>query len=144
MSNNIEIRYRYCKIELEQFAIFEDTCPDDLKDTDLRTAVQFSFDPEQHIICCCISVTLLHDSKILLKCQLNSYFDIDPESVDKAIRQDKLYIFDIPALIQFASLCYGSMRGVIYAKTMNTPFNMFILPPVYFSSMIDKPFIVEV
>ena len=29
----------------------------------------------------------------------------------------------------FASLGYGSMRGVIYAKTMGTPLEKIILPP---------------
>lgn len=141
MNTDIEIIYRYCKIELEQFAILEETYQSDMDDTQIQTGVQFSYDQDQHIICCDTSVILLQGDKTLLKTQLKSYFDLQPESVE-ALKEDGAIVFDEPLLIQFASLSYGSLRGVIYAKTLNTPFNNFILPPVYFSSIIDKPFVV--
>ena len=144
MSNITEIKYKYCRITLEQFAILDDSESVELNDTDLQTSVQFSFDREQHMVCCSLSISLSKDSKVLLKSQLNSYFDIDSESIDNVICQNNAYVFDIPLLIQFASLCYGAMRGVIFTKTMNTPYNIFILPPVYFSAMINKPFVVEI
>ncbi len=141
MNTDIEIIYKYCKIELEQFAILEDTYQSDMGDTQIQTGVQFSYDQDQHIICCDTSVILIQGDKTLLKTQLKSYFDLQPESVE-ALKEDGAIVFDEPLLIQFASLSYGSLRGVIYAKTLNTPFNNFILPPVYFSSIIDKPFVV--
>lgn len=142
MDKNIEIIYKYCKIELEQFAILEENYPAEMSDTQIQTGVQFSYDLDQHIICCDTSVMLMQGDRTLLKTQLKSYFDIQPESVE-ALKEGDAIVFDEPLLIQFASLSYGSLRGVIYAKTINTPFNNFILPPVYFSSIIDKPFVVE-
>lgn len=138
-----QIKYRYIRIELEQFAIFDENCTPANDNAQFQTAAQFSYDTEQHIICSSVSVTLSNnDDAPMLRAELRSYFDIRPESVE-TLRHNGVIEFDVPLLIQFASLCYGSLRGVIFTKTNNTPLNGFVLPPVYFSSIIDKPFIVK-
>ena len=50
------------------------------------------------------------------------------ESVASMI-EDDCVVLPTNLMTQFASLGYGSMRGVIYAKTMGTPFENIILPP---------------
>ncbi|MDO5447972.1 MAG: hypothetical protein Q4F34_09360, partial [Prevotellaceae bacterium] len=71
-----------------------------------------------------------------------SYFNIQPESI-AILTQDGKILFPPQLLVQFASLCYGAMRGVIFTKTQGSVLSNYVLPPVYFSILIDKGFVVE-
>lgn len=137
-----QVLYKYVKMELEQFAMFEENYNPEVKEVQFQTESQFSFDKENSVLCSRIVVNMSASDKPLVKTELKSYFEIQPESVDR-IRQDNKIVFAPALLVQFLSLCYGSMRGVIFSKTSGTPLANYILPPVYFGNLIDKAFIVE-
>ena len=137
-----QVMYKYNKMELEQFAMFEENCNPEPKEVQFQTEAQFSYDTDNYILCSKIIVNMASQEKPLVKAELKSYFNLLPESVEN-LRKDGRIMFAPPLLVQFASLCYGSIRGVIFAKTMGTPLNSFIVPPVYFGNLIDKGFVVE-
>ena len=47
----------------------------------------------------------------------------------------------VPAdfLAQCASFGHGALRGIMYLKTMNTPLEGIVLPPVVYGEMFKKP-----
>jgi hypothetical protein len=137
-----QVMYRFSKMELEQFAMFEENCDPETTEVQFHTEAEFSYDKNNSVICSKIIVIMSHQEKPLVKAELNSYFDIHPKSL-KSLYKDGNIVFTPPMLVQFASLCYGSIRGVIFAKTLGTSLNSYIVPPVYFGNMIDKGFIVE-
>lgn len=138
-----QVMYKYSKMELEQFAIFEENYQVGTTDVQFQTEAQFSYDMEHFVLCSKIIVNMMNiEKKPLLKAELKSYFDLQPESVE-GLRQDGRIIFAPPLLVQFASFCYGAMRGVLFTKTSDSPLNKFILPPVYFGNIIDKSFAVQ-
>lgn len=137
-----QVMYKYSKMELEQFAMFEENYNSEIIEVQFQTEAQFSFDKENSVLCSRIVVNMSVGEKPLVKAELKSYFDIQPESV-KGLKQDGKILFAPPLLVQFASLCYGSMRGVIYTKTIGTPLSNYILPPVYFGNLIDRGFAVD-
>ena len=137
-----QVMYRFSKMELEQFAMFEENCNPEPKEVQFHTEAQFSYDKDSYILCSKIIVNMASQEKPLVKAELKSYFNLLPESVEN-LRKDGRIIFAPHLLVQFASLCYGSIRGVIFAKTTGTPINNYILPPVYFANLIDKGFVVE-
>ena len=134
--------YRFSKMELEQFAMFEENCNPEPNEVQFHTEAQFSYDKDSYILCSKIIVNMASQEKPLVKAELKSYFSLLPESVEN-LRKDGRIMFASPLLVQFASLCYGSIRGVIFAKTIGTPINNYVLPPVYFANLIDKGFVVE-
>ena len=137
------IYYKYIKIDLEQFAVFEENIPEKIDEVQIRTEIQFNYDKAQNIICNRLTVMLNHQDKPLLKSVLCSYFSVKEESV-KQIKDEKNQIVFAPdILVQFASLNYGSLRGILHLKTLNTPLVNQILPPVSFNQIIDQPFVVE-
>lgn len=129
--------YRFSGMELAQFAMFEENCGDGLSEVRFLTEAQFSYDKGNHTLCSTITVNMSNGEKPLVKAELKSIFDIQPDSIE-GLRRDGRITFAPPLLVQFASLCYGSIRGVIFAKTMGTPVGNLILPPVYFGNLIDK------
>ena len=137
-----QLLYKYGKMELSQFAMFDENYSQETKEVQYQTEAQFSFDKENNVLCSKIAVSMFDVDKPLMKCELNSYFDIQPESIE-GLRKDGRIVFAPPVLVQFASLCYGSMRGVIFTKVQGTPLDKYILPPIYFGTIIDKGFAVE-
>lgn len=139
---NNQVLYKYSKMDLEQFALFEENVSPIIKEVQFQTEVQFSYDKNSRILCSKIVATMILKEKPLLKADFRSYFEIAPESIED-LRQERNIIFPPQVLVQFASLCYGSLRGVIHVKTLGTALNSFILPPVFFGNLIDKAFSVE-
>mgnify|MGYP006916089763 FL=1 len=137
-----QVMYKFGRMELDQFAMFEENCNPELKEVQFHTEAQFSYDADNYILCSKIVVNMATQENPLVKAELKSYFNLQPESVEN-LRKDGRITFAPPLLVQFASLCYGSIRGVIFTKTLGTPLNGFIVPPVYFGNLIDKGFVVE-
>ena len=135
------IKYRYNKMELTQFAMFEESLDKSVREVQFQTEVQFSFDKHNSVLCCRVTVNMLQEEKPLLKAELCNYFDI-PEQTKEALNREGKLEFPIPLLVQFASLGYGSIRGVLFAKTTGSPLADFVLPPVYFDKLINNPFVV--
>ena len=137
-----QLLYKYSKIELEQFALFEEAFDQKQEDVEFQTETQFSFDKTNLLLCCTMVSNMIQSGHPLLKAELNNYFLIAKETIE-SLRDGNRIKFTPNQLTQFASLSYGSMRGVIFSKTMGTALNQFLLPPVYFANLIDKSFIVE-
>lgn len=138
-----QLYYKYAKIELEQFAMFEENVPEKPKDVQFQTQVQFSYDKEQDVLCNKIIVTMTDNEKILLKADMYSYFAFDKDSVEQMRNEDGHLVFVPQVLVQFTSLNYGSLRGALYLKTQGTPLADYILPPVFFGQIIDNAFVAE-
>ena len=136
------ILYKYIKIETEQFATFEESFNDSVEELHFQTEVMFGYAKEHGVLCTKIMVNISQMSTTILKVVVASYFEIAKESIEMLSENNKV-VFPPNFLVQIASLNYGSIRGVIHAKTVNTKLNRIILPPFYFGNMIDKSFVAE-
>ncbi len=136
----IQIEYRLAKIVTANF----ETNEKNLKDSEgeFQTEVQFSYNDSLHTLCCRLNVNLTQEEKTVMSSILDCFFEITTDSIERMKSNDNIVI---PAqiLIQFASLGYGTMRGVIHSKTEGTAFNRFILPPIYFHTIIKNDFVIN-
>ena len=123
-----QIFYRLVKLSLTQFATFEADLVDDDKPLELSSSFRFSYSFDDNMVCCTTTVVITKDAGPVLKAELDSLFNIQPESVE-AMTEGDCVVIPTGLMTQFASLGYGSMRGVIYAKTMGTSLEKIILPP---------------
>lgn len=122
------IYYRFAGLELKQFATFEDGYTEDGREIEISCKFTFAYNFLQNIVCCTNSVSIAKEGDMLVKADLDAYFAINPESVASFSDADSVVL--PPELqAQFASLTYGTMRGVIFAKTLGTPLNKIVLPP---------------
>lgn len=138
-----DIMYRYAKIELEQFAMFEDNFRNDEDEIQLQTEVKFQYDKEQYVLCCKITITFSNGETPLMRAVANSYFLINKESVETITDEKGRIIIPKQVLIQFASLNYGSLRGMIHLKTLGSKLSNYILPPIFFNKIIIEDYIEE-
>lgn len=138
-----DIMYRYAKIELEQFAMFEDNLKTEQNEIQLQAESQFKYDKEQHVLCSKITVTYSNGELPLMRAVANSFFLIHQDSINKITDNKGCITFPISALIQFASLNYGSLRGMIHLKTLGSKLSDYILPPIFFNEIITKDYVIE-
>ena len=115
-------------MELVQFATFEDCYVENDEDIEIANKFQFLYNFDENVMCCTASVTMSKENRIFLKADLASYFGIEPDSAEN-LKENEDFIAPAELLAQFASLTYGSIRGVIFAKTMGTALNNIVLPP---------------
>lgn len=132
------IYYRFSKIELTQFATFEDKYNEDASEIEISCKFTFAYNFEQNMVCCSNMVSFIKNDIPFLKANLDVYFSISPSSVSE-LTEDNAIILSPELQAQFASLSYGTMRGVIFSKTMGTPLNNIILPPNDVMSIITQP-----
>lgn len=132
-----QILYRYARMELKQFDTCTTGCEDD-EQLELSTAFRFSYLFDDDTVCCSASIAISSPKAAVLSAVLNSYFKIHYDSV-AAISGDDCITLPPSLLSQLASLSYGSMRGVIYAKAMGTPLEKIILPPTDLQDLFTKP-----
>lgn len=125
---NKEILFQFISMDLIQFATFSDNYVDDEKDIEVSNKFRFSYNFEEDLMCCMAYVTLSKENSVILKADLASYFSIEPNSAE-AMKGPEGLVAPAELLAQFASLTYGSIRGVIFAKTIGSPLNHLILPP---------------
>ena len=130
-------------MELTQFAVFEENFPSGMENVQFNSELQFGYNKEQLLMFCEITVTMEFDGKPLMKAVMCSYFTIAQDSI-RQIKDEYGHIeFPPYVLVQFASLNYGSLRGAIFIKTQGLPMSSYVLPPVFFNQIIDKPFVVN-
>ena len=101
----------------------------------IETNFNFSFNKSEGILKCTTSLTFIQNNQVFLKSELQTFFEILKESIDELTNEN---VITIPRdlLCQFASLAYGSFRGVVYMKTINTALSNLILPPMYLDEVI--------
>lgn len=135
--------YRYEKMDMEQFAIFEENFSHMNEHMQDQVQIHYTYDYSQNIICCSITNRLIGDNdSLILVSKMNSYFSLQPQTI-KNLEKDGHIIFPQPLLIQFASLNYGALRGALYLKTQSTPLAGYILAPIYLEEIIKEPFAAE-
>lgn len=138
-----DVMYRYAKMELEQFAIFEENMKDEHAEIQVQTEAQFKYDKPQNVLCSKIAVTFSIGDSPLMRAVIDSYFLIHPDSISGIADSEGHIIFPTNVLVQFASLNYGSLRGIIHLKTLGTKLSGYILPPIFFNDIILKEYIAE-
>lgn len=138
-----DVMYKYAKIELEQFAMFEENLKEEHGEIQLQTEAQFKYDKAQHVLCSKITVTFSNGETPLMRAVINSYFLIHQDSISGITDSEGQMIFPTSVLVQFASLNYGSLRGMIHLKTLGTKLYSYILPPIFFNEIITKDYIAE-
>lgn len=136
-----QIQYQYSKITLDEFALLEKTCNAE-EGINFNNEIQFSFDTKSGVVRCVDTLIAKQNEKKLFKISVSAFFRIKPDNITM-LKTDNKYTIPIGILIQFASLNYGTLRGVLFSKLQDTMFNFIVVPPLYMQQIIKEPFVVE-
>ena len=136
------IYYRIANFQLNQFATFEDKFQQGIV-ININSNFGLAYNSDARTIRSTISVDFIQNEEMIMKVELATFIEIKEESVNSLIKDSKL-ILSPNLQAQFSSFGYGALRGVMYTKTINTPFSNIILPPIEMSEMFNDPIEFEI
>lgn len=140
MSN---IQYKFIKMDLTQFSPEWERYDSSNISVGIEANFNFSYNKNEGILKCATSLTFIQENQPFLKSELQTFFEISKESIEE-LTSENVIILPKGLLCQFASLTYGSYRGVLYMKTINTALSNLILPPLYLDEVIKEDMKIQV
>jgi hypothetical protein len=125
-------------IETKQFATFGNG-PLDTQNIHEQIEFTFGADEAHHIIACIFRYTLMEVKKVFLVVEISCDFQLDSQDWKPLIdKKDKKLILPKGFVQHLANITVGITRGVVHAKTENTPFNHFPVGLVNLKSLLNK------
>ncbi|MBC7747921.1 MAG: hypothetical protein H7Z76_04955 [Methylotenera sp.] len=123
-----KIGFNLQNIRTEQFAILEENYTPE-KAINLSTTVAFKINIENRQIGVFAKFEFVQVKKIFLKIELSCHFELNKPSWD-SLKNDQKTKLQVPKdfLAHLLIITVGTTRGVLFAKTENTPYHQFIIP----------------
>lgn len=144
MENKDQISFGLRKITTEQFAIIENAFDKDNQNIQIGNGLRFGFNTENRVVTVLLSVNFSQDKGPFLILEIGCYFEIFKDHWDNIYNAD---LGEIKLPVALAShlvvLSMGTLRGVLYAKLENTPFNMFLLPTINVTEMVKEDVVIK-
>lgn len=141
MSQGEAIPFRLAAIHTLEFATFEDNLEviKDKNETDgsLRAGMNYGIDDDSAAIECSFKAEIFLDEKVIIVIEVACEFDIEPKAWE-SMRNNNQLVIPMGLARHLGVITVGTARGVLHAKTTNTPFNKFYLPTVSVEEMVDE------
>ena len=123
-------------IKTEQFATFEENFSGKAK-IGLKTGLEFQFNNDDKLITVFATVNFGQSKRTFLKLQVSCHFKISDDAYNTFYTDSKI-TFPKGFMTHLAMITVSSARGVLHAKTENTPFNKFILPTIDVTEIVNE------
>ncbi|PKQ62775.1 hypothetical protein BZG02_11280 [Labilibaculum filiforme] len=133
-----EIGFALAKVSTEQFAIIEDAYTND-GNISLGTNIRFGCDADNKMIAVFALFTFQCNEKAFLIIEAGCHFNVREDAWEKMLDTENNSLTAPHGFMQHMTvLTIGTTRGVLHAKTENTPFNQFVLPTINVSEIIQQ------
>lgn len=142
MSTN-EISFKLHSIKTEQFAIIDDIY-NESDPIQLDSNYRFGSVVAEKLIGIAVNYKFKTPHGVFLTIEVSCFFGISPDSWDSIYNREKSELI-LPKAIatHLLVLAIGTARGVLHAKTENTPYNRFFLPTLNVSESIKEDIVIS-
>ena len=126
------LQFQLVKIDAPQFAILNDgefTNPLQIN-FELNFAVDSSF------------TSIKNSSEPVMQLVVECYYAISKESWQEMTQENNTIIVPVGFLQHLATITVGTTRGVLFARTVETNLNKFVLPLVNVTEMVKKDMVI--
>jgi|SRR5690554_6163215 len=130
------IGFRLVKVTTEQFATI-DACFNDKEQVKLQTNLRFAANDKDRMVGVFSEFRFICHEKVFLIIEAGCHFQIEPQTWDSMVC-DKILIVPIGFMQHLSVITVGTARGVLHAKTENTPFNKFVLPTINVTELVKE------
>ena len=131
------LKFRIDKIVTKDFEIKQTDCISKLH---FSLTFQFKINLEEKVICCISHYEYMTDEEIIMRLDLECYFQIEPEYFTSLIK-DEILTIKTEILQYLATIAVGSARGEIHARCAiaESSIQEIVLPPVDLTKIIQTP-----
>jgi len=140
MENSIkQIPFNLRKISVEQFAIIDNVFSEDAGKVNISTGLAFGLDKDTRMIAVFVKINFLQNEKLFLILETACHFQIENPSFESFINAESdRYTIPNGFASHLAVISVGTARGILHAKTENSPLNRFMLPPINLTELIKE------
>ena len=142
-SKELAIRFKLVDISTNEFAILEESYSDG-EDAQMSTFVKFGHDIEQRVLGANLKFQFEQNEKPFLVISATCSFQLEEEAWNSLLDEDGEKIV-IPEgfASHMAVITVGTIRGILYEKTKETPFKDYIIPPINLTELIQEDVDIE-
>lgn len=141
-----EIGFALRKINTEEFATIEKEIAEE-KELDIQLNINsgFGINEESKFLACFLNLQFELDEAPFLILKINCEFELEENTWKSFISKKNKIKFTKGLLQHLAVITIGTARGILHAKTENTPYNKYFLPTINVEEMItgDEEFSLE-
>ena len=135
----VKVGFQLQNIKTEQFATIKEAYKEDSQ-ISIKIGFNFGIFEEEKGLSCTAHVEFQSDERPFIIGEVRCDFGIQPETWDELIDSAKNQItFPGHFLQHMAVLTTGTARGVLHAKTEDTPFSNMLMPTLNITKMVSKP-----
>lgn len=144
MENKDQISFGLRQITTEQFAIIESAFDESKTNFELGTGLRFGFNTDKRIITPLLAINFSQDKNPFLLLEIGCHFEIIEEHWKNLFNTDTLEL-KLPKELarHLVMLTVGTLRGVLHAKTENTPFNKFFIPTINVNDLVKEDILIK-
>lgn len=138
-----KVAFTLNRIATEQFAIIEDAFAEG-KEINLTTQLKFGANAEHKLIALHANFKFEQETRAFLIIEASGHFSIEEEAwAGFYIKETRKLAVPQGFMCHLAVLVIGTTRGILHAKTENTPFNRFFLPTINVAETIKEDVIID-
>ncbi|MDW8296287.1 MAG: hypothetical protein RMJ97_05310 [Raineya sp.] len=123
--------FKLVKIKTEQFAIIESVFDESKEEIKFGFDFKFGLSSNKEIIIVSFKPAFIQDAPFLIL-EVSCFFEMKNPMLKEEL------IIDQDTARHLLMLTIGTARGVLHAKTENTPFNKFIIPTINLYKAIEE------
>lgn len=140
-NTDLTIGFAMTRIETKQFAVIEGIYKQD-KSMEMNVEITVSVNVENRLIALSTKFLFLTNNQVFIILEVACTFGINEESWNSFNSETELRV-PVNFVRHLAMHTVGTARGVLHAKTENTPLNCIIIPPINVSQIVNEDFIVQ-
>lgn len=131
------IGFQLTGIKTTQYAVVESAWKEGVK-VNLKTNIRIEADKARHAVSVATKFEFVQRNKSFLIIEVACAFAIEPSAWnDMCSSEGTTCTLPRGFAMHLAVLTVGTARGVLHAKTENTPFNRFVLPTINLTELIE-------
>ncbi len=144
MENKEQISFGLRQITTEQFAIIESAFDESKTNFELGTGLRFGFNADKRIVTPLLAINFSQEKSPFLLLEIGCHFEIINEHWNSIfnITTNELKLPKELAR-HLVMLTVGTLRGVLHAKTENTPFNKFFIPTINVNELVKEDILIQ-
>jgi hypothetical protein len=131
------------KIITEQFAILEEA-HEQGKEAKVNIQIQFALNVDHKFLGTKVAFKFEHSRMPFLVVEASCHFQVTDAAWEN-FKQENAEVYKVPAgfLCHLAMLTVGTVRGILHAKTENTPFNQYVVPTINVAALIKEDIVFD-
>lgn len=142
MAKELPIPFKLINIDETQFSVFEESLENEAP-VSQNISIGFSTDPDKNIVGVSFQYQLEKEEKPFLKIEVECYFEIEASEFKKQLMKKGEIILPCNFAKHLTVITTGTVRGVLYANTKNTPFSEYFLGLVNVDDMFTEDIVLN-